>query len=383
MVRLGAVGDVVRTLPAVSRLRAAWPGAHISWLVEAPSASAIEGQPWVDEVLVFPRDRLQAALVRGELRRLSAGLALFLRRLRARRFDLVVDFHSLFRSSVLALLSGARRRVGYAPPIAREFSHLLATDRAELVPGKLSRFERNAGLVEYLGVDVSAAEHPLRVSPDECARMAAGLEPGSAPVALHPGSSDATPHKRWGVPAYAALARTLIERRGIPSVVTVGPGRDDERLAREVVDAAGGAARLAPATPTLRDLAALLASCRLYVGGDTGPLHVATLVGTPVVQLLGPTDPVENAPGPETPSRTLRVSLGCSPCRRGCAAAPCMSLIEPEAVVEAVLELLAGEVRRNGARDPLSALQHLGTAPSGRERTLSLSRLPTSAAGQP
>jgi ADP-heptose:LPS heptosyltransferase len=181
--------------------------------------------------------------------------------------------------------------------------------------------------------------------------MEAALAPGRVPVALHPGSSDGTPYKRWGSAAFGALARALHERQGIPCVVVFGPGRDDPRLAREVVEASLGAARLAPPTPSLRDLAALLASCRLYVGGDSGPLHVASLVGTPVVQLLGPTDPLENKPYPGTPSASVRVGLGCSPCRRGCAEAACMRLIEPEVVLRAAFDLLG--ISDAGADSPV------------------------------
>ena len=339
VIRLGAVGDVVRTLPAVTRLRGAYPGAHIAWLVEAPAASVVQDQPCADEVIVFPREQLVAALSRWHIRRFAGRLAHFLRTLRSRRFDLTVDFHSLLRSSVLARLSGARRRIGYARPVGRELSFLLATDRAELLPGSLSRFDRNAGLVEFLAVAMPPAAEPLLVSPLDRARMEAQLAP-DVPIALHPGSSPTTPYKRWAPDAFASLARSLFEKDGIPSIVTVGPGREDLELARSVVAASEGAAKLAPETSTLRDLAALLAASRLCVSGDTGPLHVASLVGTPVVQLQGPTDPVENAPYSETPWRTVRVGLACSPCRRGCGAATCMSLIEPDVVQRAVRELL-------------------------------------------
>ena len=101
------------------------------------------------------------------------------------------------------------------------------------------------------------------------------------------------------------------------------------------------AARLAPETADLPQLAALFSGCRLFIGNDTGPLHVASLVGTPVLQILGPTDPVENAPFPGTPSRTVRVPVACSPCRRGCAATPCLRVIPPETVVGAARQLLA------------------------------------------
>ncbi len=343
VLRLGAVGEVVRTLPAVSRLRSAWPGAHIGWLVEPAAASALEGQPWIDEVLVFPRPALARALRQRELARLSRELGQFVRGLRRQRFDLVLDFHSLLRSALLSRLSGARRRVSYAPPFSRERAHWLATDRARLVPRRMSRFERNAALVDYLGVRAAPAPLPFAVDGRARARMEARLSPGRVPVLLHPGTSDGTPYKRYPVRAYAAVARALAAQEGLPSVVSFGPGRDDAALAREVVESSEGAARLAPETRSLAELAVLLASCRLFIGGDTGPLHLASLVGTPVVQLLGPTDPVENAPWPGTPSRTLRVPLACSPCRRGCPAALCMRSIPPEAVVAAARELLAPE----------------------------------------
>ena len=134
---------------------------------------------------------------------------------------------------------------------------------------------------------------------------------------------------------------TIIALRQWPPVVLFGPAASERALAESIVAMSAGAARLAPATASLGDLAALLASCRLYVGGDTGPMHVASLVGTPVVQILGPTDPVENAPYAGTPSRTVREPVACSPCRRGCATATCLRLVTPDAVFEAARELLA------------------------------------------
>jgi ADP-heptose:LPS heptosyltransferase len=113
-------------------------------------------------------------------------------------------------------------------------------------------------------------------------------------------------------------------------------------MAEAVLDAAGGSAHPAPPTPTLLDLAALFAHARLYLGADSGPMHVAALVGTPVLQLLGPTDPIENAPYAGTASRTLRVQIACNPCKRGCSAATCMRLISAHDVLAAARELLGG-----------------------------------------
>ena len=332
---------MVRTLPAASALRRAWPGAHLAWLVEAPGASLLRAQPWLDEVLVFPRPELRDALRGLHLARAGRVLRRFLRELRSRRFDLVLDFHSIAKSGLLSRASGARRRVAYARPYGRELAWLFASETARLDPPRASRFERNAALVRFLGLEPRVAERPLAVDAALRAGMAEALGPGPAPVVMHPGTSDRTPHKRWPPEAYAAVARALAQETGAPCLVTCGPARADRDAADAVGAAARGAARLAPPTGSLAELAALFERCRLYVGGDTGPLHVASLVGTPVVQILGPTDPVENAPWPGTPSRSVRVPVACSPCRRGCAAATCMRAVPPGAVVAAARALLA------------------------------------------
>jgi len=327
----------VRTLPAASRLRSAWPAAHLAWLVEPPAAPLLASQPWLDEVIVFPRERLARAAARGRGLEVARTLRDLVRALRARRFDLAVDFHGLARSALLARACGAPRRAGYARPAGRELSWLLATDRLRLPRRRLSRFARNDALVRFLGVPDDRRPQPLHVDPSHQARIAAAL-PGPAPVVLHPGTSARTPHKRWRPEGYAAVARAL-SADGVPCVVSFGPG--ERAAASAVVRASGGAARLAPETRDLPDLAALLGAARLLVGADTGPLHLASLAGTPVVQLQGPTDPVENEPWEGTPWRRVRVPVACSPCRRGCAAAPCMRILPEDAVVAAARELLA------------------------------------------
>jgi ADP-heptose:LPS heptosyltransferase len=339
VIRLGAVGDVVRTLPAAAGVRAEWPRAHLAWLVEAGSASVLRGQSWLDQVLVFPREALGSSLAKGNVLAFSRAAAAFARELRTERFDLAVDFHSILKSGLLARLSGAPRRVSYARPFAREGASFFATERARLAPPKQSRFDRNEALLRYLGSEVPLPARPLEVPGEARERIRRLLAGAPAPVVIHPGTSDATPYKRYPAEGYGQVAQALAAE-GVPCLVTSGPAASDREMAAAVLAAAGGAARPAPATPTLLDLAALFAEARLYIGGDSGPMHVASLVGTPVLQLLGPTCPVENAPYPGTPSRTLRVAIGCNPCRRGCSAATCMRLLPVAAVLAAARELL-------------------------------------------
>jgi heptosyltransferase-1 len=340
VIRLGALGDVLRTLPAVSALRAHYRDAHVAWLVEARAAGALEGQPWIDEILLFPRRELAAALRRGRALAASLRAARFARELRARRFDLVLDFHSILKSGLLSALSRAPLRVAFGPPLGREGAWLFANRRARPLRTHVSRWERNAALLRCIGVEPRPADAPLCLvagAGEGAERPCAGRDF----AALHPGTSEAAPHKRYGLEAWAAVVRALAEAEGLRALVTWGPARGERDFAGRLVRASRGAAELAPETRSFAELAALLARARIFLGCDSGPLHAASLLGTPVVQVLGPTDPVENAPYAATPWRAVRVPVLCSPCRRGCAAATCMRAVPPAEVVAAARALLA------------------------------------------
>ncbi len=356
VVRLGAMGDVVRTLPAFAALRDRYPAAHVAWLVEPRSEGVLHGLAGLDERIVFPRETLEDHWRQRRVLALARDVARFVVALRRRRFDLVLDFHGILKTGLLARASGAPLRVGYARPFAREFSSAFANRRVRVSPDRVSRFVRNAALIDFLGAGLPTAPCASAgrgagwlVDPIRAARMRERLAeatrsgPGGGVAVIHPGSSERTPYKRYPVQHWAAVARGLREQ-GLACVVSAGGDRERE-LARAVVDASaavgGPAAVLAPATPTPADLAALFAACRIFLGSDSGPLHLASLVGTPVVQVLGPTDPVENRPWPGTPARQVRVPVGCSPCRRGCAAATCMNVLPPAAVLAAAREMLA------------------------------------------
>ncbi len=352
VIRLGALGDVVRTIPAVARLRDLYPASRITWLVEPASAGLVALAPAVDDVLVFPRAELVRQIRSGRIDRLASVLHHLSGALRAPRFDLVIDFHGILKSGVLAWSTGSPIRVGAAPPHAREGSWLLMTHRADLGPLERSRYERNAGIVASLAGETSNKPDTLNKPDTMSAFLAvpraakesvtARLEGGIAGVVLHPGSSPGTDYKRWAPERFAALARRLAGETGARCLVTSGPDEAEHRLAREIVAASHGAARLAPASRDLAELAALLEMSPLFIGSDSGPLHLAALLGTPVVQILGPTDPVENAPFASTPSRVVRVPVPCSPCRRGCGTPVCMDAVTVEPVVEAARALLAG-----------------------------------------
>ena len=333
VVRLGALGDVVRTRFAFAGIRALYPHAKLDWLVEDRAAAGLIGLAGLDESVIVPRRSLRARHPATALRTLRA----FVRELRARAYDLSIDFHGVFRGALLPWAAGIPQRAGYDRPFAKEGSARLLTHRLRVGLAHLSRFERNAALVQFLGGEIPAVPTPLDLG-DAVLRLAALPERF---VLIHPGTSPKTSYKRWETERFAAVARALHERAGLTSLVAFGPVPGEQAAAHEVVAKAGGAARLAPSTASLAEFLSLLRRATVFVGCDSGPMHLASLARTPVIAIFGPTDPIENEPFPGVPSRIVRSDVGCNPCREGCSVRACMRAVEPEAVTAAALSLLA------------------------------------------
>jgi len=301
LVRLGAIGDVVRALPALDALARSRPSAAVDWLVEERSASLLEGHPQLRAVRVFPR---------RELARLGGGLRLFaaygalraeLDRLRAAAYGTVVDFQGSLKSAWLAGRARAAHTLGPARGHGREASHLFYSDPIDPGPGRISRVERNlrflevAGLIERGGMTSPPRAHlPLTATDRAWAEGVLGaLAPAAAPrVLLYPGTSERQAYKRWPAQRYGHVAGRLADQ-GAQVLIAGGPGEE------EMVEAARAATSSPPARvppSSLRQLAALLERVDLFVGGDTGPMHLAWAAGTRVLALFGATDPVINAP---------------------------------------------------------------------------------------
>ena len=294
VVRLGAVGDIVRTLPAVRRIRLAWPEARIGWAVERGPHGLIEHHPDIDALFVLERREIVAALRRGSPSGLGRIVS-YRRELRAFAPDVSFDFQASLKSALVAYLSGAPIRWGFASDAARELSHLLANRRVSPGGAPLHRVERALRLAAAAGADRGPVVAELALRPEE---LAAGRERvrtlahGRPAVAVAPLSSRRQAWKRYPADRWAAICRRLAAE-GLAVLAVGGPG--EERELSALGDAAGGMLQPLGATG-LRELAGALAACDLLVSGDTGPMHIAWAVGTPVVALYGPTDPVLNAP---------------------------------------------------------------------------------------
>jgi ADP-heptose:LPS heptosyltransferase len=292
------MGDIVRTLPAVRLVRAGLPDARIHWVAWEPWDQLLTDHPAVDGVVGLPRSELRA-LARSPLAwpSLAGATGKLASRLRALQTGLVLDFHGDFRTGLLGRLSGAPVRLGYEGHQQKEGNRLFTTHRVPAGDRRTPRLERNLDLVAALGLPVlPVPDAGIAIGPKdaiaarEIVRSLAG-DDGKYAV-LNPGASRRQSFKKPPAPLFGAAARAFADHQ-ISSIVVCGPGEETD--ADNVVAAANGVARRAPET-TLKVLAALLQDARCFVGGDSGPLHLACGVSCPVVGLYGPTDPVVNTP---------------------------------------------------------------------------------------
>jgi len=342
IVRLSALGDVINTLPALTALRRARPRAHIAWIVEAASAGLLEGHPLLDERIVLDRKAWAARLKRlrgvgtvvGEARQLSA-------KLRAGAFDAAIDFQGNFRSGLATALTRAPLRVGLARKDGKELNHLFTTRHVELPRGPLHRAERGRLMLQALGIDTADAAPVVPATDADRARIDGfladcGLEPGGF-AAVHFGTSEFGSYKKWPAARWSEVATRLADELGLRVVLTHGPGETEEAAA--IARGASPEAVVAPGL-SLRELGELFRRCRLFLSPDTGPMHLASAVGAPVVALFGPKDPRVYGPcfGPRA---IVEKPLECRPCRkRSCDDPKCMLAIAPDDVVGAAEELI-------------------------------------------
>jgi heptosyltransferase I len=276
IVRLSAIGDVIHGLPVLCALRSALPNAFLGWVVEGRSGDLLEGHSALDALIRVPRRWLTSPREVWRVRR----------RLRELRFDTAIDLQCLTKSGVAAMLSGAPRRIGKAPPHARELSRWFHNELVDV--GGAHVIDHYLELLRPLGIESPEVRFDLPEQPAD-ARMAEKtlrenhLTAGSFAI-LNPGAG--WPSKIWPADRYGELAAWLMRSHGLPSLAVWG-GEAERPLAETIVATSGNTARLAPPT-TLAELAAICRRASLCVASDTGPMHLAVAVGTPTISLHGP-----------------------------------------------------------------------------------------------
>ena len=339
LIRLSSLGDIVLTSPAIRAVRQHFPQARISMLVAKQSADLLTANPHIDEVIPF--DRKAGNKDTGEMRRI-------IRLLRERRFDLAIDFQRKFRTSLLAYLSGAKHRVGYHQP-----NGILCTVR---VPDRSNRAVRAGRISSSPAIDryftllhaigVEATDRTLELFITDADRafshelMATnGIAATRPKIGLFPGA--AWQLREWMPDRFAAIGDRAAQEFDAQVLLFGGP--HEERLVEQVADLMTTEAISLAGTLGLRQLAALIERCDLFLTNDTGPMHIAAAMQTPTVALFGPGDHIRFQPL-DPIHTTIRHHVPCNPCKQftnRCKNNICMKLITVDEVWEAVHQNLS------------------------------------------
>ena len=372
LIKLSSIGDVIHTIPLLNALRRRYPAARIDWLSKPTPAEFIRDLPALDEVLLYGENQTEAPQYKWD------GVAHFARlirdhrflatlsRLRAARYDLVIDMQGQLKSGFVSMVTGAPVRIGFDRPRkkvwkaealtlppgamkrswkgAREGSWLAYTHHVRLPTLAIHAIDRYLLVGNLLGFEPETADFSIPVRAQAEARVDALLREhvgamSRPPIVIAPGSLWET--KRWRPEGFAAVARHFVAR-GYPVLIDGAANQREE--CRWIAAQAPGAVALAGLT-SLAELAALIRRSAMVLTNDSGPLHLATALGRPMVAIFGPTNPVWFGPY-RRPDALVRAGVACSPCNlRDMARCPydhaCMASITPERVIEAMEGRLA------------------------------------------
>jgi heptosyltransferase I len=338
IVKLSAIGDVIHTLPSLAALRKLYPEANITWVIEDASSDLISDHPYLDRLIVSHRKQWINDLKKGRITKPIREIRNFINDLRRQPYDLVIDFHGLIKSAAIVLLSSGKRKLGYDS--MQEFSGLFLNEK---IPEDMNKhaIDRYLDFLRYLGADVKEPEFLIPVGDENINRIDESLrrndiDKNDSFVAVSPVALWDT--KLWADEKFAGLCDRIAEGLKV-SVVFTGTERDklehiQSRMKTPSVNMGG--------KTTLRDLAYLYQRSSLLITTDSGPMHLAAAMGTPVIALFGPTDPSRTGPYGKG-HVVIRRDLSCSPCfLKKCDSMRCMSDITIEEVFHAVKEKLSG-----------------------------------------
>ena len=334
LIKLSSLGDVIHALPTLEALRSLYPQGHLTWLVEDTYAPVLARHPALDEVWPVPRPRPGNGRFLENLRKLFQAA----RRLREEPFDLVIDLQGLLKSAFWVALARSDRKLGYDR--TREFSYLALTERLAPFDPEAHAVWRYLNVARHLGAPAAPPRFRLGLSlPGNLSHLLA-LKTGQPLAILHPGAR--WPTKLWPSDRWARLAGWLAREKGLQVVITGSPG--DHDLARAIAAQTEAPLLNLAGRTSLEELAALLQKAQVAVTTDTGPMHLACALGTPVVGLFGPTAPWRTGPFGEG-DEVVRLDLSCSPCfRRQCPEPHCLTDLPVASVREAVEKILVRRI---------------------------------------
>lgn len=336
VIKLSSIGDIVHAMPAIAAFRHAVPDASISWAVESSSAEILRGSPLIDRLIEVDTRSVRKASFDVAVSKLKDSM----RRLRATHFDIAIDMQGLLKSAAIAKIAGADLTYGFDRAALREPAARFLMHRKVSIPPRTHIIEKNMLIAEAAaGVQLDRSVLEFPIATEEVHRAEAdrtSSDAGGDIAILNPAGGWVT--KLWPAENFGILADLIEERLGLRAVLTIGPGEDE--LAERAV--AASVRKPAVVRTGLKTFYELCRRARVYVGGDTGPTHLAVAAGTPLVGIFGPTEWWRNGSPRPADISVERVDISCRvDChRRTCTAWICMD-IPVEAVYQAVARRLS------------------------------------------
>jgi 3-deoxy-D-manno-octulosonic-acid transferase/heptosyltransferase-1 len=343
IVKLSSIGDVVHTLPSLAALRSHYPKSRITWIVEDEAFDLLKNNPLLDEAIPFSRRKWLSNLrsltdLSGTLNEIYS----FLKRMRLHDYDIIIDFQGLLKSGLLVFLCKGGRKIGYDR--SRELSYLFLNERVEPCGKEAHAVERYLNLVRYLGTENTPCYFPITITTEDKENVERILcenkiRKDLPVIVVSPWARWES--KLWGEHNFARLSDLAVDNLNAQVILT-GSGQDAKGNERILSLMKNRALNLTGRT-NLREIAYLFTVSDCVVTLDSGPLHIASAVQTPIISLFGPTAPWRTGPYPPGNSAVVRKTLLCSPCfKRKCGEQTCMK----EITVEEVFDGLKSKVKR-------------------------------------
>ncbi len=344
IIKPSSLGDIVHTLPVATALSRQVPGLILDWVVRPEYAELVRAHPAVRRIHLFHRRTWGRP---SRIGKTLPEIAALVKSIRGERYDAVLDFQGLFRSGLISYLSGAKKRIGFAN--AREGAVFFYNRKIRVPTDRIHAVDRYLLFLKELGFSDSGVDYGLKI-PGETEKAVEylleteGVRPNDPLVVLNPNARWET--KRWSLERFVALANRLVEKLDVYCVFIGGPG--DEGAIQRLVPSGEERIHSLAGRTSLPELASLLQRACLMITCDSGPMHLAVAMGTEVVALFGPTDPLRTGPcGPG--HHVLRHDLACAPClRRTCPKENlfCMESITEEELFRVVRDILSASRHR-------------------------------------
>ena len=330
IVRLRRIGDIIMTTPSVSALRKGFPDAFISYIVEEPYRELVEGNPDLDKIIVLEKNQSKRDLFN------------LIRQIRKEKYDVVLDFHGGPRASLITLFSKAKLKIGYRIKYRNFIYHIRLPRKPE--DGHFHSVENHVNFVRALGINVESPP-PLCLPPakkTEAEKVKNFIEEnrleGNKIIAIH--ISAGNEFRNWGVDNWIRLTDLLAKRTGI-KIILIGASEDKEAN-KEILKKSKNSHFSLVGKLNLREVRELISLSSLFVGPDSGPMHIAASTSTPIIALFGPTLPENFAPW-KAIATLIEKKFDCRPCKqRGCIHEDfrCLRKIKPEEIYQACLRFI-------------------------------------------